>query len=414
MTAASEEVWYILLQGEELGPLSFEEVLDFYYKDVVTSESLLWREGWSGWVPIIQVPEFNELLFQGMIIPNPQPPVVSNDPTAFSGQQQFEHLKNPIVSPELGLITDDQELEDLEELDLSELESDVISSESSHQGPSMVIGHPTHKSKKSKSGGMLLFICFVTILGAAIYAIRPWELINEPIKNTTSTSHAEDHSQSLTLPQSSPTSDIKTKISTLDKSLTKDTGVLSETSLALPTLDPDQDVDIASSEVNSPSNRFEIAPGIEEVELEIKTPIELDLEPSSKPVIKPSKKLKGRKRPSEPRSNTRNKAGSKKEKKAPRDTQSKVLVTLSRGDLMKVLKREKSKFQNCLSKDSNLKGTVNVMVIIQRNGMVTSAKPTSTKLRKSPANQCIIAVTKSLKFPKYTGDLLSIPLPITL
>jgi hypothetical protein len=62
MEATTDEVWFVLLQGEELGPLSFEDVLDFYYKDLVSSESMLWREGWSDWVQIIQVPEFNELL----------------------------------------------------------------------------------------------------------------------------------------------------------------------------------------------------------------------------------------------------------------------------------------------------------------------------------------------------------------
>ena len=81
MTETPEEVWFVLLQGEELGPLSFEEVLDFYYKDVISSETLIWREGFEGWLPIVHVSAFNELLFQGAIIQEPQD-VIGED-TAF-------------------------------------------------------------------------------------------------------------------------------------------------------------------------------------------------------------------------------------------------------------------------------------------------------------------------------------------
>ena len=98
MTATSEEVWFVLLQGEQLGPLSFEEVLDFYYKDVVSSETLLWRDGLSEWVPITQIPEFNELLFQGIVAPaqsqNQQPEEQIVGDTAFLSEQELDNLRN--------------------------------------------------------------------------------------------------------------------------------------------------------------------------------------------------------------------------------------------------------------------------------------------------------------------------------
>ena len=97
MTTASEEVWFILLQGEQLGPLSFEDVLDFYYKDVVTGDSLLWREGWSDWVTLIQIPEFNSLLFQGVMLKEPiDYPSNNEEPeeaTAFVAHQNFRQLQ---------------------------------------------------------------------------------------------------------------------------------------------------------------------------------------------------------------------------------------------------------------------------------------------------------------------------------
>ena len=100
--------------------------------------------------------------------------------------------------------------------------------------------------------------------------------------------------------------------------------------------------------------------------------------------------------------------------KASETSKANTRVTLGRGDLMTVLKNNKAKFKRCLSLDPKLKGTVNVMVVIQRNGSVSSARATSAKLRKSTANDCVITTVKQLKFPTYTGDLLSIPLPITL
>ena len=46
------EVWYALVQQEQLGPMAFEEVLDFYYKDIISASTLLWREGMPNWLVV--------------------------------------------------------------------------------------------------------------------------------------------------------------------------------------------------------------------------------------------------------------------------------------------------------------------------------------------------------------------------
>ena len=47
------DMWFALIDGEqELGPLDSSEVLDFYYKDIFSAETLLWREGLHNWVPL--------------------------------------------------------------------------------------------------------------------------------------------------------------------------------------------------------------------------------------------------------------------------------------------------------------------------------------------------------------------------
>ena len=66
-------MWYALVQDEQLGPMDFDEVIDFYYKDIISSETLLWREGLSGWLPISQIYEFKKLLFQGEFLSPSEP-----------------------------------------------------------------------------------------------------------------------------------------------------------------------------------------------------------------------------------------------------------------------------------------------------------------------------------------------------
>jgi len=122
------EMWYALVQEEQLGPMSFNEVIDFYYKDIITSETLLWREGLKEWVPIIQVQEFKELLFQGDFLS----PVVGGanarnaDTSIFNPEH---HSPSASVAPAVTGEGDAEpaeieELEELEELDdvLEELE----------------------------------------------------------------------------------------------------------------------------------------------------------------------------------------------------------------------------------------------------------------------------------------------------
>lgn len=66
------EMWFALVQEEQLGPMSFEEVIDFYYKDIINAETLLWTDGFEGWCPITHIKEFADLLFQGAVLTTAQ------------------------------------------------------------------------------------------------------------------------------------------------------------------------------------------------------------------------------------------------------------------------------------------------------------------------------------------------------
>ena len=471
MTTASEEVWFILLQGEQLGPLSFEDVLDFYYKDVVTGDSLLWREGWSDWVTLIQIPEFNSLLFQGVMLKEPTDyPSNNEEPeeaTAFVAHQNFRQLQEA-----QSIITDDSSLEEIEELDdlvdIDLLENELEEMAAPHLPQIDAAQLNSHAPviarkippKKFNPVGLILLLLLAGIVGYT-FMFKPWETPSKNLLKTSSYSEDKDKTINLILSQSvqsekkphDPTHTLHgnhdqsgaTKTSTnshvfkssREESLNKQQSPIDqglETELALPKSELDQDAQeslkLPTSQINSDTK----SPGIEEIELDIETPFTVETNQGSKVQSKntgsskkknssSSKGKRSQKGTSASRTNKKSKSsksksskigtGKIKRKPNPSD-KNKGRVTLGRGDLINVLKREKSKFSRCLTLDPKLKGTVNVMVVIQRDGKVSSANPTSAKLRKSSANSCVITTVKGLKFPKYTGDLVSVPLPITL
>jgi hypothetical protein len=64
-------MWYVLVQDEQLGPMSFQDVLELYYKDMITQDTFVWRDGMAEWLPISIVPEYVEILFKGVVFQTP-------------------------------------------------------------------------------------------------------------------------------------------------------------------------------------------------------------------------------------------------------------------------------------------------------------------------------------------------------
>ena len=501
MTSTTEEVWFVLLQGEELGPLSFEDVLDFYYKDVVTSESFLWREGWSEWVSIVQVPEFNELLFQGMVVTSNQPeqnfPESLVGDTAFLGEDELNHLRNmssaqvkvqstkpkldSLQRPkavEMNAIPDApvEELEELEELDSGIFEKPALLSALDDLGSSKQANHSAapvlasnlrsaRVEKKTKSSGGLTIVLVLLLLGGGVAAwLKPWEskvVVSTP-KEVSSISSSQETINTLSTNsrQIQPINQGNhgivdgqaNRVADLNNPTTPDNGLQSDLSkvnqnsngiqlnsnqnIALPTPTGQEDqipakTDMKPIEANSEAlalpqiveNSIQGNQGetIEEEQdqddetLEIDTVIELK-QPQKKKTSK--KRAVGKRRPTKTKAKSSKKSSKKQEtnkaKANPKSSASNKPVTLRRDVLLGVLKKESSKFSSCQKKDANLKGIVSVTAVINRNGTVASSSPSSSKLRKSAAKNCILSVVNKLKFPSYTGDLMRVPLSINL
>lgn len=53
-----EKIWYIDIQGKREGPFS---VFDLRRDERITPDTLVWKEGFTNWKPIRQVPELKDL-----------------------------------------------------------------------------------------------------------------------------------------------------------------------------------------------------------------------------------------------------------------------------------------------------------------------------------------------------------------
>ena len=62
---ADEGVWHIVVDQEQVGPLTVAEVQARFAAGEIDSESYIWREGFSDWLPLAQVPEFANLIASG-------------------------------------------------------------------------------------------------------------------------------------------------------------------------------------------------------------------------------------------------------------------------------------------------------------------------------------------------------------
>src|SRR5689334_17273962 len=54
----SENNWHIVVEGEQVGPLSPSDVRARLSRGEVTGETFIWREGMTDWLKISAVPEF--------------------------------------------------------------------------------------------------------------------------------------------------------------------------------------------------------------------------------------------------------------------------------------------------------------------------------------------------------------------
>ncbi len=57
--------WYVVLEGEQVGPITAEEVEAYFSVGQLSNDSFIWRDGLDNWVPINSISEFAHLVHLG-------------------------------------------------------------------------------------------------------------------------------------------------------------------------------------------------------------------------------------------------------------------------------------------------------------------------------------------------------------
>ena len=60
--AAEQPVWHVVIDGEQVGPLTESEIRDRLRAGKVNSDTLVWKEGFGDWTAFSAVPELTPLL----------------------------------------------------------------------------------------------------------------------------------------------------------------------------------------------------------------------------------------------------------------------------------------------------------------------------------------------------------------
>jgi hypothetical protein len=88
--------------------------------------------------------------------------------------------------------------------------------------------------------------------------------------------------------------------------------------------------------------------------------------------------------------------------------------TLSRNDLLGVIKANEGKWKACGAQAPDLKGLFTVSTTIERDGSVSAAQVVTARFRDSAIGPCVEGKVKAFKFPKFSGDPMKVQLPLSL
>jgi hypothetical protein len=430
-------MWYVLVQEEQLGPMSFQDVLELYYKDMITQDTFVWRDGMVEWLPISMVPEYVEILFKGAILNVPSTNFNQKDssiplqstpldtqsqnasshivestrhfafpeellqlkPTAQTTQSNQDLLISQ-QSPSPNLITPIPRQEEIKVND-----SALLSVFNQNQADQIkLIEIKPQKSKLPMILGLIALISVVIVM-IVIQLQSPTNQssdANLSIKNEKPNlvNHQAVIVPDAQIPQVKPeivNQEAPNQVANqqVANQQIANNQVIADQSLVIPTIQLDQG--IAANPTN-PTNPTEVNQQDDSIDLEI---AEINVQDPKTPKKNPTHQNTASKVPNPQKTTVPPVATTTKQ-------------TLSRGDIDQVVAQNKANVQSCLSQDATLTGTQTVVIKIQKNGTVSSAQASSPKLRNSPAKSCIEGKVKSFKFPAFNGEPMEIPLPLKL
>ena len=412
-------MWYALVQEEELGPMPFEEVLDLYYKDIISADTYIWVEGMPEWVPISQMSDFSELLFQGSALPE-------NSEFERGDEEKSLHINTEALlkaEQSVQSTPPSEEILELDDFDLEEIPDppstrprfapEAMSLQhspvpSSLHAPVASTSHPEYSEfadsideKPSNSfGRRIISMLFLMIFGMGAWiGFHPenrgqvlsllFPSSSEPISSPTPRPTALNYPSTPSV--TTPTRPIDSAVRLGDMSIStegKDQGLSPSHLSPIPREDPDRAVE----------KREEIT----------------KRETSRKKQITQRRKQRSKRARINRRRAAQKREQRKDAKKASESTPPKVVRShLTRSDIARAQQRKKKTILRCLKQDPKLKGmVVTVQIKIEPTGKVSKTKADSVRLRRSPAKRCIEDAIKKIEFPPFRNDPMSVPLPV--
>jgi predicted Zn finger-like uncharacterized protein len=96
--AAEAGIWHVVVDGEQVGPLTVAEVKDRLRAGKINSDTLVWKEGFADWMQLSTVPEMTSLLAR--ITRNPVGKSEGRDPSRQSGSMRAAGTAAPSAAEE--------------------------------------------------------------------------------------------------------------------------------------------------------------------------------------------------------------------------------------------------------------------------------------------------------------------------
>ncbi len=101
-----------------------------------------------------------------------------------------------------------------------------------------------------------------------------------------------------------------------------------------------------------------------------------------------------------------------KTKPAPPPRQPAMPTSLSRQDMVSVLKKNAPRLKSCFD-ETTPPSTISVAVTIERTGKVGSARVMTSTVRSSPAARCIEGQVKGYRFKPFNGETMRLTMPLS-
>jgi|GEM_PF-5750810 len=413
-------IWFVAIQDNQVGPLSFEQVQTHWQNGDINAHSLAWRQGFFDWLPIDLIPDLaNRLLDLPQKTANP---VLS--PSSF----------NPQAALALADLIKEIEPETPASPDLSAFNNQKIPTtpvRSLSAAPSQVQVHAVNESldtlatPKPRQGihpaswALLSFLgLFILFLGLVFLGVISVPALNRDknIVPEREVNHVADKPSSFPQIETPPATDLPVRPSTAPSLPPSPTTVLS-----MPAEKRE------NSKQENKSREKELKPSKKLTTSAVISPVaslpSINKEPQQEisPVL-PEKKTPERvpEKPQEKEVKELPPRTAKNDLDSLFESNSSLKPTLDKQEVLQVIHASSAAARKCV--DNYVHNHPNILVpdriflkwVIVPTGQITQPEIEAPSLQGTNAESCLLSVIKRMKFPEYQKGNIPVKYPLSL